>query len=146
MKLHWGNMLLLFFILYVSFLGFVLFKSTQQDRTLVMENYYEHDIDYQQHYEAVVNGKKFSNNLTIDLDEPSNTVKLDFGKEMDVLTGSVKIYAPSNKNLDQVSPFTGKQSVFKVPFKEIAPGKYKIQVQWRDDQRSYFREVSILKS
>lgn len=144
MKLNWGNALVIFFVFYVGLLGFILYKSTTVDSTLVMENYYEHDIAYQARYDQITNRKLLKDDLKIKLDATQKEVVLDFGSSSEAQSGKLKFYSPVNKRRDKEIDFQMESSQMKsFDIKDFIPGRYKVQVEWKDNKRSYFKEESI---
>lgn len=144
MKLHWGNALLLFFIVYVGGLIFVVFKSTTIDHTLVVDNYYEHDIKYQEKYDKISNRKLLDKDLMIKYNPADALINFDFsGTEM-VQSAKVEMYRASNKFSDFQQPLhvnTEKSSTLQVD--NLNPGKWKVKVEWSDADRSYYKEQDI---
>lgn len=146
MKLNWGNSLLLFFIFYVAILMVVLFKSFGLKQELVMENYYEHDLQFQKRLDQISNRKTLEKDLQIYFDHDENIVKLDFGNQQNLASAEVNFYNAADKSADrkkELSLVDSKQIV-DVPIPDLKPGKYDIQVTWNDDQKSYYKEQFFL--
>ena len=53
MKINWGTGIFIFYSLFVGALVFQLVKSFQYDNSLVVENYYEKDLNYQEQYNKI---------------------------------------------------------------------------------------------
>lgn len=143
MKLHWGYSILIFFICYVSFLVFTVFKSRTIDNGLVMENYYDHDIAYQKRYEAVMNRSLLKKDLSIAQSVSDKAVTLDFGNDATAINGSFTFYRPNNKRSDRKGELeveNGKQSISTA---SLTPGRWIIKVAWADAERDYYKEEEI---
>lgn len=145
LKLNWGQSLLLFFICYIGVMGFVLYRSTQVDHSLVMEEYYKHDLAYQDRYDQIKNREKLDQDLQIDYDQQTKVLNLDFGPSKTAIQGEVVMYSPSDQLKDKKwtlsVPNSGKKQI---NFDDLAPGKYTVQVEWQDGNQSYYKEINLV--
>ena len=144
MKLNWGNALLLFFIVYISFLVFVVVKSKSVNDDLVMENYYEHDLAYQKRYEELNNRKYLDKDLVIRYLSDESAIQLDFGTADDPISGNVIFYRASDSDRDFKQSFDlqSKESVL-LDAKDLDYGIWTIKVTWSDPTRGYYKEEKI---
>lgn len=144
MKLHWGYSILVFFIFYISFLAFTVYKSTQVDRSLVVEDYYAHDLSYQKRYDAIKNRQLLNQDLEIKYVHAENNVVLDFGKYDGNVKGVVDFYRPSNKRIDNQHAFDldGAQN-HSISAENLSQGKWIVKVEWADELRKYYKEEEI---
>jgi len=143
MKLNWGNALLLFFILYIGLLVRIVIKSFQVDHSLVVNNYYEHDIRYQDKLDKISNRSLLTQDLRIKLNPTSNTLSLDFGSLPATQEAIVELYRAS----DQAADFTRVVRDFKaqtlIQLGDLQPGRWKVKVEWKDLKRTYYKEKNI---
>jgi len=146
MKLNWGNSLLLFFIFYVGILMVVLFKSFGIKQELVMDNYYEHDLQFQKRLDQISNRKTLEKDLQIYFDNDEKIVKLDFGNQQNLASAEVNFYNAADKSADRKKELSlvDSEQIVDVPIPDLKPGKYDIQVTWNDDQKSYYKEQFFL--
>ena len=144
MKISWGHALIIFFVLYISMLvGFVV-KSTTVDHSLVVENYYDHDISYQAKLDKIANRHLLDSDLRIQYMVADNNLALDFGSLSTVKKVEVQMYRASNKDLDFSKPLAiTDQKVYDVSLPEMLPGLWKVRVNWDDKDRSYFKEQDL---
>ena len=144
MKWNWGNALLLFFTVYISFLVFVVVKSKSVDHGLVMEDYYDHDLAYQKRYDELTNRKYLDKDLTISYLIDKSAVQLDFGKAQPPISGNVVFYRPSNSNQDIEQSFEHRttENVL-LDAKDLDYGLWTIKVTWSDQTRIYYKEEKI---
>lgn len=146
MKLNWGNALLLFFIFYVGTLAFVLYKSTTVDHSLVVDNYYEHDINYQQRYDKISNRKLLKHDLNIQYNQKSGEINFNFGPDANVIKADVEMYRASDKLADySTSLDIFDADIYRIPVSDLQPGKWKVKVEWSDNERTYYKEKDIYK-
>jgi nitrogen fixation protein FixH len=146
-KFSWGHGLIVFFTCYVGFLIFVVFKSTTIDHSLVVENYYQHDIDYQKmYYDASMNTNDELSNVEVSLNEDETEVSLRFSEKLKTIIGNVKFYRPSNKGSDFIKTYelAGEKNEIVIPIRDIIKGKWILKIRWTDGVRDYYKEESLL--
>ena len=144
MKLNWGNALLIFFILYIGTLAYVVVKSKTIDHSLVVENYYDHDIKYQEKYDKLNNRNLLKQDLGISYKVEKNSILFDFGEGSSVQQANLEMYRASNKAFDfsqDLKLNENNTSNFELP--KMKTGKWKVKVEWKDSSRSYYKEKDI---
>lgn len=146
-KIGWGRGLVIFFILYISYLVVTVIKSTQVHHSLVIEDYYQHDIDYQKMYVAPIeNRNTLASDLFIKVNAEDQLVNLDFGTLTHRLKGEILFYRPSDKSLDRRIDFNLKpeEQHIDVPTNDLLNGRWTIKVRWEDDSMNYYKEEDIV--
>ncbi len=146
MKFNWGTGLVIFFIIFISTLVFVLYKSTQYDNALVIDNYYEEDINYQSHYDKKQNTADLKEKLKIDYDASANTVLFLF--PLDTISpakGTIWMYNPVQKSQDKTIPFSVDENMnFSLPLGDVAKGRLKLKIDWTQGGKEYYMEEELL--
>ncbi len=146
MKFNWGTGLVIFFIIFISTLIFVLYKSTQYDNALVIDNYYDEDINYQSHYDKKQNTADLKEKLKIDYDAVANSVLFTF--PMDTISpakGTIWMYNPGQKSQDKTVPFEVDPKMnFTLPLGETPKGRLKLKVDWTQGGKEYYTEEELL--
>ena len=66
MKFNWGTGIFLFYTFFAVTLFFQVYQSTQYDNHLVVDNYYEKDIQYQVQYEKIANSLGLEEKVAIE--------------------------------------------------------------------------------
>jgi hypothetical protein len=144
MKLNWGTGIAIFYSLFVIVLVAFVFKSMTYDNSLVVEDYYQKDIDYQQHYDKVKNASQLKTDLTIDIDRNNKSIRFQFPSEFQSVSGDIQFYKPDNKKLDFNIPVeTDSNNVLQYDFSKLAQGIWKIKVEWQSQAKSYYKEKRI---
>jgi len=114
------------------------------DHSLVVENYYDHDIAYQTKYDAITNRNLLDHDLVIDYLDSEKMVNLDFGTTNDKIQGSVTFYRPSNSRYDKEYGFElHEEKGLSVSTKELKYGRWIMKVNWNDEKREYYKEEEI---
>lgn len=144
MKLHWGNAIFIFFVVYIGLLGFILYQSTQVDHSLVAEDYYAKDLSYQEQYEKLENYAASTAPLNLSFEAKKNLLSINCPQESKSMNGTIKFYHPSRSNQDETIDFSispGDEVTFPIP--NLSAGRWIAQVDYSDGQQSYYFERDI---
>jgi hypothetical protein len=142
-KFHWGHAILVFFIIYVLTLIFVLYKSTTVDHSLVVQDYYNQDIHYQEKYDKVKNVATYSKSIKVDWSAGEKKLSVIFQND-NGRKGVVKLYNPADTQKD-ISFDLKKESLASYEYAGInlSAGRWKVQVDWEEDGVPFFIEKEI---
>ena len=144
MRINWGQGILIFFICYISLLVFTVIKSRTIDHSLVADNYYQYDINYQKKFDAVSNRKYLKEDLQIYKDRDSKTLVLDFGKEKVNVSGQLTFYRANDQSKDLVNDFTlNDENSYTYSLGALQNGRWKVKVEWSDKDRNYYKDQNI---
>ncbi len=146
MRFNWGTGLTIFFILFIATLGFVLFKSRQVENSLVMDNYYDEDLKYQEHYDKLTNTSALKIGVKIENDKQTGKVSIVFpGDSTSVVKGTALLYNPASQKADVKYDFELKKSLqYFIPVDTLSKGKWKIKLDWTQDGKPYYYEETII--
>jgi hypothetical protein len=142
MKINWGVRVFALYIGFVLLILFMVFRSFQESVDLVTEDYYAQELDFQR----VINKKAHANNLTVGLEYELKGKELSFYFPPDQknITGSIKIYRPSNKNFDKTFVIElNLENKIELNLESSPNGLYKMMVDWTNDSIGYFVEKDI---
>ena len=141
--MNWGKKIVLVYIVFVSGILFMVFKSSNQKTDLVTSDYYAKELKYQDKIDEM--------NRVVALSAPVEYAIKDYeiiiqfpkdfaGKQ---LTGEAVLYCPSDENKDVKNNF----SVLDEPLKIIIPlknkGLHELQISWKDGSVTYYFEKKI---
>lgn len=144
MKFNWPVALILFFVLFIGTLIFVLIKSKQYDHSLVIDDYYNEDIHYQQHYDKVKNMADLNENVRTSLDNNAHTLSIIF-PDGDNKHGDILLYNPLSKHLDKKITFDIQgDSIYYIPTEGLKTGRWKIKMDWQQNNKNYYFEKEIV--
>ena len=146
MKFNWGTGIALFYIIFATSMVALVIKSTQYDHSLVVEDYYQKDLDYQQHYDKLANSKALAEDVQIQLVvDPNKEVQFSFPKEMEGIDGQLHFMRPSHKGSDfSVNIELDEGNELTLPAAKLLPGLWKVQVDWQVGEKSYFKEQVLV--
>ena len=144
-KFNFGTAIYTFLILFVCLLIFVVFKSRSIDHSLVIDDYYDKDIHYQEQFDKVSNTNKLGleNRLMLKTDDPKYLV-FEIEDKTVKPTGNISFYRPSDKSLDFNKSLsfneTGKCTIDR---SLLSSGKWKVKVDWKANDVDYYNEYEI---
>ena len=138
-KFNWGTGIFIFYSVFAATLFFAVYRSTQHDHSLVVENYYDEDIHYQSRYDQIQNSRSLEAGLVIQLNKEEKMISLDFPKDKKEISGKILLYRASNKKLDQhISIQLNEENKMLIPTDKILTGRWKMEVEWETGGKSYF--------
>ncbi|MEZ4909746.1 MAG: FixH family protein [Saprospiraceae bacterium] len=144
MKFNWPVALVLFFVLFIGTLVFILIKSRQYDHSLVIDDYYNQDIHYQEHYDKVKNMTNLTENVKISHDNANHELSIIFPSGNDK-HGDIILYNPLSKHLDKKYSFDIQgDSIYKIPTDNLKTGRWKIKLDWKQNSQNYYFEEEIV--
>lgn len=154
--MNWGKAIILVFVLFAGFIGTMVYRMTRQRIDLVSDNYYQNEIDFQQHIDRVTNTRRFhtgrihagdefthtnsSTTMTYQADQQQIIVVLPSALQK----GEINFYRPSDRQQDFRLTIPAEHPVRQViPTEKLAKGNWRVQFTWSDGQREYYKEEQI---
>ncbi len=135
----WGHGIFIFYTIFAFSLFYQVYKSTQYDHSLVVENYYEEDLNYQSRYDQIQNSQSLEAGLDIQLDKNEKIISLEFPADMIGVSGDLLLYKADNSKLDQHLPIQlNADNRMEIPFESIVAGQWKLEVKWEQGGKAYF--------
>lgn len=143
---NWGTGLLVAIILFVvttlSVVGFII----SLDFDLVSKDYYERGVQYEQQIKKIEQSDALEEPVKIQFTAEENAVEIVFPEQVahPQLSGTITLYRPSDSSLDRsYSLKLNDDYTQKIDARELARGKWLVQLTWQNTEGSYFRETSI---
>lgn len=142
--MNWGWKITLLYGGFVTMMVTLVVLSSQQDIPLVRNDYYEHDLKYNEHLTRMGNSQKLTKNVAVNYDEPNGKVTLQFPEEMKSLSGEILVFRPSQEGIDFTLPIEkleNNQLTFGTS--EMLKGKWKLKINWENESTAYYKEVVL---
>ena len=144
MKFNWGTGIFLFYTIFALSLVFQVFKSTQYDNSLVVDNYYEEDLNYQAQFERKQNAQNLQEPVEIDLAAAEQALTIQFPAEVADAIGVVHLYRPSGKAADQKMPIQlDKDRQMRLSTRDLLTGRWSVRITWTSGSKEFFTEEDI---
>ena len=145
MKINWGTGLAIGMALFIGFIMFFVVQIlTEKSQDLVVEDYYEKAMMFQEEMDAEENANSLTTNI---YGEKTNEGwLLTFPKDIDPskISGSVFMYRPSNKDLDFEIPIKLTESKFLIPDEKMIAGRWNTIVNWKYEGKDYLFQEKIV--
>lgn len=141
--MNWGYKLMLGFILFVLFIGYLAYKSINTKYELVSKDYYKDELRYQEKIDGRQNAAKISEvNFSQTKDNFSVNMPVELkGKE---LKGELWFYCATDEKKDRKIPLkvdTSNQQI--ISKAELYKTKYLLKFTWKDGATDYYLEKEI---
>lgn len=145
MKLNWGTGIAVFYALFVLVMVIMVVRATRQDQSLVVDNYYEKDLQYQTHYNKLQNNLDLKNDLSIKINHKSGNIEFHFPPELSLFSGEILFYRPNNKRGDlRINISTDSNGLQNIPAGQFAKGLWKVKVDWEAEGAKYYKEEILI--
>lgn len=144
MKFNWGTGITLFYVIFMFAMIYMVYQSTQVERNLVVENYYEKDLQYQLHLDKLKNSSTLKNDLGIFQNKEEKYLRFAFPKELAEIKGDILFYRPSDNSKD----FDTKIKIdsaheLRISTATLQSGIWKVKVNWEGNEIPYYKEATI---
>ena len=137
-KWNWGTKLTIAIILFMSWILFLVYLSTQYPIDLVEEDYYPKGLKYQERIEEIRNARPFFK--MVKTFQENDFVVVTF-PDIRPDTGTITFYRPSDIHLDRVYDIrTDSTQKMSFPKKEFRKGKYYLKIYWEENGKAYYIE------
>jgi hypothetical protein len=147
MKINWGTYIVIAFALFISFIMYFVIKvqsDSKYDNDLVVEEYYKHDVHFQDEMARIQNAHDLKAKPVITVG--TNGIIIAFPADFVAkdIKGTVALYRPSNKKFDFQVPlsFTDSASLF-IPKDKLIGGEWDINMEWKYNGKSYLTKEEI---
>jgi len=147
MKFNWGYGILVFVVLFMTFILALVYQCSKQKVDLVSAKYYELELNYQQQVNKLNNAAAMDERLHIVFSRENQVVQIQFPSNTDraTLSGNVNFFKPDDALLDFNIPVQSNESREQfVPVSKLKKGWWKIQVSWASAGTTYYKEQKVL--
>jgi hypothetical protein len=147
MKINWGTSIVIAFALFISFIMYFVVKvqtDKKYDNDLVVEEYYKHDVHFQDEMVRIQNAQDLKLKPIITVNTNGITIVFPNDFEPKEIKGTVALYRASNKKFDFQVPisFTDSASLF-ISKGKLIGGEWKINMEWQYKGKSYLTKEEI---
>ena len=138
-NMNWGNRIVVAFVLFAAFIGYMVVKAFQEDFDLVAEDYYAQEINYEQKMVKLANAESLGKKV----DSRQEAKNLVFKFPDRNVSGTVQFYHPSREIFDKTFDITPSEGLQVISKQELIPGNYRININWNADGKDYLQESKI---
>lgn len=141
--MNWGTGLAVTMVAFMVLILSFVYRSTQQEFSLVTKNYYEEALDHDAIQLKRSNYKALAEDVSVVNNQESNQLEIvlpEFfnGKSID---GNIYLYRPTDDKED--IQYSMKDMQVSVPTTDLLKGLWKIKIDWTTDSKDYLFEQSV---
>jgi hypothetical protein len=143
--MNWGYRIVLAFVCFITFMGYIATKAMRQNIDLVAKDYYQQEIQYQDQIKRIHNADELDIGLHFDYLADVKSAKIVF-PDKHFNTAEVMFYCPSNakKDFKITLKSTGDQTEFMVPLSKLSNGLWKVKILWTDGEKEFYKEQDFV--
>ncbi len=142
--MNWGKSLIIVFIIFMSGIGYLAYRTTQTNFDLVENDYYKQELSYQQKIDKATEANNLSEQISIVQTKDGIKMQLPVDMKDKKISGEVWFYCAYDKNRDKkfnIETDTALTQFFSN--EQITPGNYTVKINWNGDQKSYYSEKHL---
>lgn len=142
--MSWGTGIIIGVVIFVLVNAVMVVIAVNQKIELVSENYYEKELKYQEQINKSKNALALTEPFLIEAAENGITLLLPKEFAGAPVTGSCKLYRPSDKTMDKVLNLNFDSSgKMLIPSTSLTAGYWKVYVEWNASGVGYATEKGI---
>lgn len=145
MKFNWGWGIFIVLILFVLFIGNLVYKSSQVKVELVSDDYYEKEIRYQEQIERENNSLSLRHDISIIQNPDFVEIVYPSDFEAEYISGNIQFFKPddaaSDFSLDVRASELNRQIINTRAFKS---GRWELKINWTYRNTDYYKSEKIL--
>ena len=142
--MNWGYKILVVYIVFIAGIVTLVYKSSVQNQDLVVNDYYDQELKYQDRIDAIVR----TNNLRspVECNVEKDDIVIHFPAEMNGLRlkASVLLYSPVDEKKDIQKQLSTSDAVIRFPLAGNNRGFHKLKITWSVNNTSFYSEQQIM--
>lgn len=144
MKFNWGTGIFIFIVIFMSACAAFFIFANRQDNALVESDYYARGLKYEEVLVKMRNTAALKESPGIQFDKGVLKIKYPVDLKGNIVKGTVFLYRPSDRKLDQVIPLAFDTALLQqIPSARLHKGKYIIKLDWTMNGRPFYFEKEI---
>lgn len=141
---YWPYGIIAAFVVFFCGLTTAVVIAATHHETMVSDNYYEQELTFQDHINAVARAVRCGAAITGDAAAGNVLIRLPAAQLGQKFSGTIELYRPSEPALDRAYPFTpqadGTQSL---NVSRLATGLWVVRARWNAGGDTYYLEQKI---
>lgn len=142
--MNWGNKLVLVFVAFALFMGYMVYRAVSTKYDLVSKDYYKDELRYQERIDGVKNAVALGD-VTIRQDAADIQIQLPKEHKGYAVKGEVHFYCITDDSKDFKLPLqvdsTGTQVIMK---KQIQKAPYQVKLNWQVGKETFYNEQKLI--
>ena len=144
MKLNWGTGIALVYGLFALTMIGVVIRSQSYDPGLVSKDYYNLDMNYQEHLDKKQNAANLKESVTVRFDAVKQVIRVQFPASLGTPAGSVKYFRMDTVKDDQnLKIRTDQAGIMEIPASQLTAGLWSLEIDWQANGTKFFNEAMV---
>ena len=118
--------------------------SEKYNTTLVTEDYYKAELEYQNEINKESNAKDLATNISWKRTDKGLEISFPEALDRNKITGKVFLYRPSNEHVDFETEISLSNHNLLIPDNRLLDGRWNITVDWQYKGKSYLYKKEII--
>lgn len=142
--MNWGYKIMLVFLVFVSGIVYMVIKASGFNNDLVVTDYYEQELKYQNVIDKVERSNELSSPVTAEM--INDELVIQFPEEMKnrEINADVLLYYPADKRNDVHRSLSTSDSRMTFPVPATNKGLHEVKIEWTADGVSYYSRNKII--
>jgi nitrogen fixation protein FixH len=142
--MHWGKGILISIIIFLAGTAFMIVIAVNSPTDLVVKNYYEKGVKYQEQIDRINRTNALSEQADIKFTGRGLFIRLPKNFPPEKINGEVLFYRPSNAGEDWKVPLSVDSSgTVLISTDRLEKGFWKAELNWSSEGKDYFKETSF---
>jgi nitrogen fixation protein FixH len=144
MTLKWEYAVGAFFLLFIGGVLALVFLTLDDRNDLVVEHYYDAEIQYQQQIDRIERTRALGEQPSISVTDDGILVRFPRTFRSSDLTGMLHVYRPDDKRLDVTLPIgPDSTNAQLIPMGLLSTGSWNVQATWYAGGDGYYSEERV---
>ncbi len=145
MKFNWGWGIFIVLILFVLFIGNLVYKSSQVNIDLVSDNYYENEIKYQKQIDREKNSLSLKHDISIIQNRDFIEIVYPVDLDAQQISGTIQFFKPDDASLDlSLDVRSTELNRQIINTRAFSTGRWEIKINWTYRNTDYYKSEKIL--
>jgi hypothetical protein len=142
--MNWGHKIIVVYVVFVAGMVFLVYKSSQQNKDLVTEDYYAKELVYQQKIDQSKRVGALSAPVEIQVINHELTIHFPRDFAAKKITGDAVLYCPSDERKDMTHSFDLTDERVSIAIPANYQGLFYVKINWNAEGVTYYYEKKIV--
>lgn len=143
-RFSWGTGIALVYTSFVLLMIGAVVASSRQNPGLVRKNYYDLDLNYQEHFDKKQRAANLAHPPQVSYDRAAATITLQFPDHMNVSEGRVKLFrAGDNTGEKWLDLGANPGNRYTFPAQDFPDGRWHVEIDWKAAGEGYYLETTL---
>ncbi|RYF89673.1 MAG: hypothetical protein EOO03_05445 [Chitinophagaceae bacterium] len=141
--MSWGYKIVLVFVVFVSGILFMVYRSFNHNIDLVTTNYYEEELQYQDVIDAMERANGLSSKLKCVVNNDTLRVALPAEMKQQPVKATIWLYFIADKKRDIRQEMTTNDGSLQLPLTSLNKGMHDVKIDWQAGGKHYYFEQKL---